>query len=64
MKAKATKRAMATVTRVASNNKGNCNSNEGGGQATAMKAMVAAMTVVGEDEGNGNDNEGNGQCGG
>ncbi len=58
MKAKATKRAMATAMRVAINNKSDSNGNEGGGQVTAMRAMVVAMTVVGEDEGGGNSNEG------
>jgi hypothetical protein len=60
VKAKATKRAIATVTRVASNNKGNGNSNKGGGQVTETRAMAAAMTVVGKDEGGGNSNEDDG----
>ncbi len=52
MKAEATKRAVATATRVASNDDGNGNSgkdngdsNEGAGRAT-MRAMVAATTVA------------------
>ncbi len=61
MKAKATRRAMATATRVVSDNKGDGDSNKGGGQATGMRAMAAAMTVVGKDEGGGNSNEGGGQ---
>ncbi len=56
--AKATKRAMATVTRVGSNNEGNGNEDEGGRQLTATRVMAAAMTVVGKDEGGGNGNEG------
>ncbi len=53
MKAKATKRAMATATRVASSNKG-------GGQATATRAMAVVTNVVGKYEGSGNGNEGGG----
>jgi hypothetical protein len=63
VKAEATKRAIVTATRVASDddgnrdgNKSNGNSNKGGGQAT-MRAMAAAMTVVGDDEGNGGSNK-------
>ncbi len=58
MKAKATKRTMATATRVASKDEGNGNSNKGGGQETATRAMAAVMTVVGKDEGGGDRNEG------
>ncbi len=61
MKAKATKRAMAMVTRVVSNNESNGNGNKGGGQATATRAMMAATTVVGKDEDGGNGNDGGGQ---
>ncbi len=53
-----TKRAMATAKRVASNNKGDGNSDEGGGQATAMRAILAVTTVVGKDEGNSDGDEG------
>jgi hypothetical protein len=45
---------------VSSNNEGNGDSDESGGQATEAKAMTMAMTVVGKYEGNGNGNE----CGG
>ncbi len=47
------KRAMAMVTRVASNDEGDSNGNEGGRRATAMRAMAALTTVVGKDEGGG-----------
>ncbi len=57
MKAKATKRAMATVTRVASNDEGDGNGDKSGRRATATRAMAAATTVVGEDEGGGDSNE-------
>jgi hypothetical protein len=60
VKAKATERVMAMVTRVASNDKGDANGDEGGGCVTAVRAMVAAMIVVGKDEGNGDGNEGGG----
>ncbi len=60
MKAKATKSAMATATRLASDNEGDSDGNEGGGQVTAMRAMVAATTVVGKDEGGGDGDEGGG----
>jgi hypothetical protein len=49
---------MATAKRVASNNKGDGNSDEGGGQATAMRAILAVTTVVGKDEGNSDGDEG------
>ncbi len=59
MKGKATKRAIAMATKLASNDKGNGNdSNEGGRQATATRAMVVAKTAVGKDESNGNSDEG------
>ncbi len=58
MKAEATKRAIATATRVASNDnddgnggKSNGNGNKGAGQATT-RAMVAATTAAGDNEGN------------
>jgi hypothetical protein len=57
VKAKATKRAMAMATRMASDDKGNCDSNKGGGRATATRAMAVATTVVGKDEGGGNGDE-------
>ncbi len=50
------------ATRVAKNNEGDGNGDEGGRQVTAMRAMVAATIVVGEDEGGGNGNEHGGQC--
>jgi hypothetical protein len=49
---------MATATRVASDNKGNHDRDEGGMQLTASRAIVVATTVVGEDEGGGNSDEG------
>ncbi len=61
MKAKTTKRVMATMTRVASDKEGYGNGNKGGRQATAMRAMAAMTTVVGNNEGNGNGDEGGGQ---
>ncbi len=61
MKAKATKRVIAMVTRVARDNKGIGNGNKGGGRATAMRAMVEMTIVVGKNEGGGNGNEGGGQ---
>jgi hypothetical protein len=61
VKAKATKRAMATKMRVVSHDKGNGNGNKGGGQVTAMRTLTAVMTEVGEDEGNGDGDEGGGQ---
>jgi hypothetical protein len=61
VKAKATKRAIVTVTRVAINNKGNGNGDEGSRQATAMRAMAAVTTVVAKDEGGDNSNKGGGQ---
>ncbi len=64
MKAEATKRAIATATRVSSDDDGNGdsgkrddNGNEGAGQATT-RAMVAAATVAGNDERNCDGNEG------
>ncbi len=45
VKAKMTKWAMATATRMASNNKGDGNPNEGGGRATAIRAMIATVTL-------------------
>ena len=60
MKAKATKMATAMVTREASKDKGNGNSDKGGRQETATRAMVAVTTVVGKDEGGGDNNEGGG----
>jgi hypothetical protein len=66
VKAEATKRAIATATRVAGNDDGNgngsksnCDGNEGGvgcGRATT-RVMAAATTAVGDDEGNGNSYE-------
>jgi hypothetical protein len=61
VKAKATKRAMATVPRVVSNNKGYGNGKKGCRQVTAMRATVAVRTVVGKDEGGGDDNVGSRQ---
>ncbi len=61
MKAKAMKRAMATATRVVSDDKGNGDGNEGGGQATVLRAMLVVTTVVGKDEGGGNGNKGGGK---
>jgi hypothetical protein len=72
-----TKRAMVLVTRVACNKEGDgkgckSNSNEGGGQATAMRAMAIATVkaimqamatatrVVGDKKGNGVGGKGNG----
>ncbi len=55
MKARAMKRAIAVATRVVSDDKGNCNGNKGGGQATATR------TVVGDNEGSGNGNEDGGK---
>ncbi len=68
MKAKATKRAMAAVTRVASNVDGNSDGgksddhgNKSGKQAR-MRAM-AAVTVAGDGrQGNGNEDKGCGQA--
>ncbi len=64
MKAKATKRAMATAKRVVSDNygdgdggKSDGNGNVGGGQAKP-RAMEASTTVVGNNEGNADGNEG------
>ncbi len=64
MKAEAMKRAIATATRVASNDDGNgndgksdSNGNEGAGRATT-RAMVVGTTMAGDDEGNCNGNEG------
>jgi hypothetical protein len=57
VKAKASKRAMAMATRVASNYKGDGNCDKGGRQATAMRALAAGTTVVGKDEGGGDGNE-------
>ncbi len=51
VKATMTKRAMAMVTRVASNNESDGNGNEGGKQATTTRAMAAATIVVGKGEG-------------
>ncbi len=58
------KRAIAMVTKVASNDDGdgdggksNGDGDEGDGRAT-MRAMAAAMTVVGNDEGDCNNDEG------
>ncbi len=51
------KRAMVTAARVASDDKGDCNGNKGGGRATATRAMAAGTTVVGKDEVGGNGNE-------
>jgi hypothetical protein len=63
VKAEVTKRAIATATKVASDDKGNGNggksvgdSDKGGGQATT-RAMAAATAVVGNNEGNSNGNE-------
>ncbi len=53
MKAKATKRATTTATRMA-------NGNKGGGQATATRAMAVVTNVVSKYEGSGNGNEGGG----
>ncbi len=61
MKAKKTKRVMTTMTRVASNDKGDGDVNEGDERATATRAMVVTTTVVGNNEGNGNGDEGGGQ---
>ncbi len=58
MKAKATKRAMATAARVVSNNEGNGNGNVGGRGVTATGAMAVVMTVVGKYEGSGSGDEG------
>jgi hypothetical protein len=65
VKAEATKRAIATATRVASNDNGNGdggksngNSDEGGGQVT-MRGMVVATTVAGDNEDNHNGDNGN-----
>ncbi len=58
MKAKATKMAMATATRLASKNKGDCDGNEGGGKVIGPRAMAVTMPEVGKDEGNGDSNEG------
>ncbi len=41
-----------------SDNEGNGNGNEDGGQVTAPRVMAAVMTVVGKDEGGGDGNEG------
>jgi hypothetical protein len=60
VKAKATKRAMAMATRVASDDKGDGDGEEGGRRVTAMRAMTAVMAVVGKDEGGGDNNEGGG----
>ncbi len=64
VKAKATKRAIATATRVASNNdgnvcggKGNGNGEEGGGWVRT-RALAASTTVAGDVEGDGDGNEG------
>ncbi len=64
MKAEATKRAIATATRVASNDNGdgdsgksNGDDNKGAGRATT-RAMAVATTVVGDDEGNCDGDEG------
>ncbi len=58
------KRAIATATRVASNDNGNGNGgkingdgNKGCGQAT-MRVMVVVTTVAGDDERNCDSNEG------
>ncbi len=61
VKAKATKRAMATAMMVGGNNKGNDDGNKGCGQVTAMRIMVPATTVVDNDEGDGNSNEDGGK---
>ncbi len=61
MKAQATKRAMATVSRVASNNKSDGNSDKGCRQVTATRAMAVATTVVGKDEDGGDGDEGGGR---
>ncbi len=55
MRVKATKSVMVTAMRVASNNEGNGNGNEGGRQEIATKAVPVA-TVVGGDEGVGDGN--------
>ncbi len=52
------KRAMAMMTRVFSNNKGDGDGNNGGRHATAIRAMVGTTTVVGNNEGDGGGNEG------
>ncbi len=64
MKAEATKLAIVTAIRVASNDncngdggKSNGNGDKGGGQAT-MRAMVVATTVAGDNEGNCDGDEG------
>jgi hypothetical protein len=46
---KATKRAMAAATRVASNDKGDGNGDEGGRRVTAIRVMVVVTTVVGKE---------------
>jgi hypothetical protein len=63
VKTEATKRAIATATRVASNGNGDGDGgksdgdgNNSGGQVTT-RAMVAAMTVAGNNEGYGKGNE-------
>jgi hypothetical protein len=61
VKAKATKRAIAMATRLASDNEGSGYGYKGGKQVTATRAMTVATTVVGKDEGNGNGDEGGGQ---
>jgi hypothetical protein len=61
VKAQATKRAMTTATRVASNNKGNGNGDKGCRQVTATRAMAVATAVVGKDEDGGDGDEGGGQ---
>jgi hypothetical protein len=60
-------RAMAIAMRVAGNEEGNCNSDKGVRQGTAMamrRAMAAAMRVAGEEESKGGKGDGNGDEGG
>ncbi len=62
--AKVTKRVMATVTRVASNDDGNDNDGKSngdgimGGRQARTRAMAVGTTVAGNNEGNGDGNEG------
>ncbi len=58
MKARATKMAMATATRVA---KGDGNGDRGCRQVTATRAMGVATTAVGKDEDDGGGDEGGGR---
>jgi hypothetical protein len=48
VKAQATKRAMVTATRVASNNKGNGNGDKGCRQVTATRAMRGGNNCGGQ----------------